>query len=66
MQRGQTIGFVTSCLVTQEELGQQPKKRKENTQRVKGRINDVDTRIGNAEKAGWKADSVHSIENRQC
>ena len=29
LQRGQTIGFVTSCLVTQEELGQQPEKRKE-------------------------------------
>ena len=22
--------------------------------------------VGNAEKAGWKADSVQSIENRQC
>ena len=25
----------------------------------------MDTRIGGAEKAGWKADSVQSIENRQ-
>ena len=29
-QRGQTIGVVTSCVVKQEELGQQQEKRKEN------------------------------------
>ena len=71
LQGGQTIGFMISCIVTQEELGQHPEKRKENTQSVTGRINDADTRIGgtsvgNAEKAGQKADSLQSIENRQC
>ena len=40
-------------------------------QRITGRINDAETRIGstsvgNAEKAIWKAGSVQSIENRQC
>ena len=30
LQRGQTIEKVTSCVVKQEELGQQPEKRKEN------------------------------------
>ena len=39
--------------------------------RVTGQINDTETRIGsasveNAKKAGWKADSVQSIEKRQC
>ena len=63
LQRGQTIGFVTSCVVTQEELGQQPEKRKENTQSVTGQINAAETCIGgasveNVEKAGRKADSV--------
>ena len=48
LQRGQTIGFVTSCVVTQEELGQQPKKRKENRQSVTERINDTETCIGGA------------------
>ena len=71
MKRGQTIGLVTLCIVTQEELGQQLEKRKEDTQCFTGRSNDTETCIGgasrgNAEKAGWKADSVHSIENRQC
>ena len=60
-----------SCVVIQEELGQQPEKRKKNTQRVTGRINDTETHIGgasggNAEKAGRKADSLQSIENRRC
>ena len=37
---------------------------------ITGWSNDMDTRIGgaslgNVEKAGWKADSVKSIENRQ-
>ena len=31
LQRGQTIGVVTSCIVKQEELGQQPEKLKEDT-----------------------------------
>ena len=54
----------------QEELGQQPEKYKEITQSVTGRINDADTcigsaSVGNTEKAGRKADSVQSIENKQ-
>ena len=73
MQRGQTIGVVTSCVVTHEELGQQPEKRKENMQCVKGRSNCKETRIGSAsvgnpekvEKAGWKAECKQTIENRQ-
>ena len=40
-------------------------------QSITGQINDMETWIGgasveNAEKAGPKADSVQSIENRQC
>ena len=71
LQWGQVIGFVMSCLVTQEELGQQPEMRKENTQSITGRINDTETciggaNVGNAKKAGRKADSVQSIENRRC
>ena len=62
LQRRQTIGVVTSCVMTQEELGQQPEKRKENTQCVTGRSNGAETRIGSAsvgntekfEKAGRK------------
>ena len=70
LKRGQTIGLVTSCVVTQAEQGQLPKNCKENMQSVTGRINDTDTHIGgtsegNVEKAGWKAGSVQSIENKQ-
>ena len=62
---------MTSCVVTQEELGQQLEKGQENMQSVTGQINDAKTCIGGAsvgkgEKAGRKADSVQSIENRQC
>ena len=44
--------------------------RKEDTQSFTVKSNDTDTHIegtivGDAEKAGWKADSVQSIENRQ-
>ena len=61
---------MTSCIVTQEEQGQVPVKRKEDTSSFTELINDMDTRIGgasvgNAEKAGQKADSVKSVENRQ-
>ena len=71
MKRGQTIGLVTSCVVTQEELSQQPEKRKEDTQCVTGWTNDVETHIGgasggNTEKVGRKADIAQSIENRRC
>ena len=53
MQHGQTIGCVTSCVVKQEELGQQPGLRKKNTPS----INDAETCVGgasrsDAEKAG--------------
>ena len=69
-KRRQTIGQVTSCIVTQAEQGQLPEKRMEDTQSVTGRSNEIDPRIeganvGNLEKAGQKADSVQSIENRQ-
>ena len=61
---------MTSCIVTQEEQGQVPVKRKEDTSSFTELINDMDTRIGgasvgNAEKAGQKADSVKSVEKRQ-
>ena len=63
------IGVVTSSVVTQEKLGQRLEKCMENTQRVDGGINDVETcigvpSVGNTEKAGRKADSVQSRENR--
>ena len=56
--------------MTQAEQGQLPEKRKTDTQSVTGQSNDTDTHIGsasggNAEKAGRKAGSVQSIENRQ-
>ena len=59
---------MTSCVVTQAEQGQLPEKCKENTQSVTGQSNDMDTCIGGTSggnKAGWKAGSVQSIENRQ-
>ena len=46
LQRGQTIRFVTSSVVTQEELGQRLEKHKENTQSITRRINDAETCIG--------------------
>ena len=60
-----------SCVVTQEELGQRPEKCKEDTLWITRRSNDAETCIGdasggNTEKAGRKADSIQSIENRQC
>ena len=66
LQKGQTIGVVTSCVVTQEDLGQQSEMRNENTQDVTGQSNCAETRIGGAsagnaekvEKAGRKADCV--------
>ena len=66
LKRGQTIG-----LVTQAEQGQLPEKCKEDTQSITEQSNDMDTHIGgailgNREKAGRKAGSVQSIENRQC
>ena len=37
LQRGQSVGVVTSCIVTQEELHQRSEKPKEDTQCVTGR-----------------------------
>ena len=73
LQRGQSIGVVTSCVVTQEELGQQPEKHKEDMQCVIGLSNCAETRIGGVsvgngekvEKAGRKAECLQTIENRQ-
>ena len=48
LQRGQTIGVVTSCVVTQEDLGQQSEMRNENTQGVTGRSNCTENCIGSA------------------
>ena len=58
LKRGQNIGLVTSCILTQEEQGQTPGERSDVTQSVKRMSNDMDTRIGgvsvgNAEKAVW-------------
>ena len=55
----------------QEELGQRPEMRRENTPCVKEGSNNAETRIGgasvrNTEKAGRKADSVQSLGNIQC
>ena len=70
LKRGQTIGLVTSFVVMQAEQGQLPEKSKEDMQSVTGGSNNTDTlkggaSVGNAEKAGRKADRVQSIENRQ-
>ena len=53
-----------------EEQGQVPVEHSDTTQSVARMSNDTDTPIGgssvgDAEKAGLKADSVQSIENRQ-
>ena len=61
---------MTSCVVTHAEQGQLLEKHKEDMQGVTGQSNDTDTRIGgasseNVEKAGRKAGSAQSIENRQ-
>ena len=70
LKKGQTIGLVTLCIVTQEEQGQTPVGHSDATQSIMGTSNDRDTciggaTVGNAEKAGWKADSVQSVENRK-
>ena len=61
---------MTSCLVSQDEQGQRPEVHTEDTQSITGQSNDMDTRIGgvnvvDVEKAGRKADSVQSIEQRK-
>ena len=70
LKRGKTVGLVTSCVVMQEEQGQTPAELCDTTQCVTGTSNDMGTHIGGAsveeaEKAGWKADSVQSVVNRQ-
>ena len=70
LKRGQTIGLVTLCVGLQEEQSQAPSERSNAMQSVARMSNDRDTHIGSAsegdaEKAGWKADSVQSVENRQ-
>ena len=70
LQRGKTIGLVMSCVVTQEVQGQTPAERSNTMQSITGRSNDTDTHIGSAsvgdaKKAGWKADSVQSVEIRK-
>ena len=62
LKRGQTIGLVTSCVVTQEEQGQT----------LAGHNNDRDTCIGGASvgdtvKEGWKAEvyTVQSVVHRK-
>ena len=54
LQRGQTIGCVNSCVVKQDEWGQQLELCK----KVTPSINDAETCVGganrsDAEKAGW-------------
>ena len=71
LKRGQTIGLVMSCIVTQEKQDQTPAKHSDATQSVTGTSKDMDTHIGGSsvgdeEKAGGKADSVvQSVENRK-
>ena len=66
LKRGQTIGLVTSCVVTQEEQGETPGAHSDITQSLTRTNNDRDTCIGgasggDAEKAGHKAESVQKI-----
>ena len=61
---------MTSYLIIQNEQGQTPEVHKEDTQSITGQSNGTNTHmggdsVGDSEKAGWKADSVQSIENRQ-
>ena len=70
LKRGQRIGLVILCVATQAAQGQTLERRKEDTQSVTGRSNDMDTcirgaSVRNLEKAGRKADSVQSIANRK-
>ena len=62
--------LVISCLVTQEEQVQTPVECSDATQSVTGTSSEKNTRIGgpsvgDAEKAGWKLDSVKSVEDRK-
>ena len=65
--------MVSSCVVTQEILGQHSEKCNESTQSVKEDSNSAETSIGGAsvedtekvEKAGQNIECVQTIENRQ-
>ena len=68
LKRGQTVGYGTSCVVTQED--QTPAGHSDAMQCVTGKNNDTGTHIEgtsveDAEKAGWKSDNVQSVVNRQ-
>ena len=67
LKKGQTMWLVKSYIVTQAEQGQTPKRSKEDTQSITVWSFDMDTgaSVGDTEKAGRKADSVQSMENRQ-
>ena len=70
LNTGKVVGLVTSCIVMQDKQGQTPKVRKEDMQNVTGQSNDMNTHKGGASlgdvgKAGRKADSVQSIENKE-
>ena len=66
LKRGQTIGLVTSCVVTQAEPGQLLKKCKEDTKSVTGWSNDMDTCIGGASgENGGESRSESRSESRQ-
>ena len=57
LQRGQTIGVVTSCVVRQEDPGQQSEKRKEYMKSVTGRCNSAETG-----KGGTSVEDVEKVE----
>ena len=48
LKRGQTIGLVTSCIVTQGKQGQTLAERSDTSQSVTGMSNDTDTHKGGA------------------
>ena len=69
MKKGQTIGLVTSCIVTQAEQSQLLEEHKEDTQGITGQSNDMDTCIirasrENKEKAGWKEGSFPKLKKK--
>ena len=63
LKRGQTIGLVTSCVLTQAEQGQLLEKRKEDTHHVIGQNKDKKTCIGGA--SVWERGESR-LESRQC
>ena len=63
-------GLTTSCVVTQEKQGETPVECSDAIKSVTERTNNTETHIegtsvGYEEKAGRRADSVQSIENRK-